>query len=69
MFCNWESNVLERLSIKNVRLGYDGYMLPQNAVIKFVRNAPTSLRWFRSDLSHENMKMVRSERPEIELVN
>jgi len=69
MFCNWESNVLERLSIKNVRLGYDGYMLPQNAVIKFVRNAPTSLRWFRSDLSHENIQMLRSERPEIELIN
>jgi hypothetical protein len=43
--------------------------LPQNALIKFVRNAPPSLRWFRSDLSLENMVMLRNVRPEIELLN
>ena len=40
----------------------------QNALIKFVRSVP-SLRWFRSDLTSENMTMLRRERPEIELLN
>jgi hypothetical protein len=40
----------------------------QNALIKFVRNAPSSIRWFRSDLTLENMNMLRMERPGIELL-
>jgi hypothetical protein len=74
---------LERLSIRNAyyyycchnshrRCSYDDRLLerlPQNALIKFVRNAPPSLRWFRSDLSTENIDMLRKERPEIELLN
>ena len=42
-------------------------MVPQNALIKFVRNAPPSLRWFRSYLTIEIMNMLRLERLEIEL--
>jgi hypothetical protein len=70
-------NVLERLSIRNAKWRdhkwrdqeTDRYnaVIPQNALIKFVRNAP-SLRWFRSDLTPENINMLRLERPEIELL-
>ena len=58
IFRKWDSKVLERLSIKNVQLEFDYHMLPQKTVAKFVRNALTSLRWFRSDLSKKK-KMVR----------
>ena len=68
---------LERVSIRNAKwyvYNDDGILddrtvIPQNALIKFVRNAPTSLRWFRSDLTEANMTILRSERPDIELVN
>jgi hypothetical protein len=65
------SKLLERVSIRNAKwYRYpEETAIPQNALIKFVRNAPTSLRWFRSDLTEENMTMLRSERPGIELVN
>ena len=43
--------------------------IPQTALIKFIRNAPASLRWFRSDLSDENITMLQKERPEIEFAN
>jgi hypothetical protein len=62
---------LERVSIRNVKyyypFGKENYT--QNALIKFVRNAPPTLRWLRSDLTPENMTMLRIERPGIELVN
>jgi len=61
-------NVLERASIRNVKY-YRGRSIPQNALIKFVRNAPTSMRWFRSNLTKENMLTLRKERPEIQLLN
>merc|ERR1712238_451069 len=35
--------------------------------IKFVRHAP-SLKWFRSDLSQENVDMLQTERPNVEFV-
>ena len=72
LFHHCSSTVLERVSIQNARYGKEDNttnLLPQNTLIKFVRKAPPSLRWFRSDLSSENMTMLRSERPEIELVN
>ena len=70
------STKLERVSIRNAKwyvYNDDGFrgdptVIPQNALIKFVRNAPTSLRWFRSDLTEANMTILRSERPDIELV-
>merc|ERR1712232_176348 len=66
---------IERLSIRKAELRSvvpDRTItgdLPQNALIKFVRNAPPSLRWFRSDLTKENIDMLRKEHPEIEFVN
>ena len=69
------STKLERVSIRNAKW-YNSYrirdfttVIPQTALIKFVRKAPLSLRWFRSDLTEENMTILRSERPGIELVN
>ena len=43
--------------------------IPQNVWIKCIRNAPTTLRWFRSELTPENIKIVHHERPEIECVS
>ncbi|MGK3762516.1 MAG: hypothetical protein ACI8RD_014834 [Bacillariaceae sp.] len=62
------SKALERVSIRNAKWQKDGdntNTVPQNALIKLVRNAP-SLRWFRSDLTQDNIDMLRLERPEIE---
>ncbi|VEU42832.1 unnamed protein product [Pseudo-nitzschia multistriata] len=54
--------------LKNVRKrGFDK-PIPQTALIKFVRNAPSTLKWFRSDLTTEHKVMLRAERPEIELL-
>jgi hypothetical protein len=63
---------IERVSIRNTK--YQTYnhqikKISQNAFIKFVRNAPPTLRWFRSDLTLDNMTMLRLERPGIELLN
>ena len=73
LFHKCSSKLLERVSIRNAKwytCGIRGEtVIPQNALIKFVRNAPTSLRWFRSDLTKDNMTILRSERPDIELVN
>jgi hypothetical protein len=60
------SNALERVSIRNAK--WRSKVVPQNVLIKFVRNVPT-LRWFRSDLTIENMNMLNLERPEIVLLN
>lgn len=73
LFHKCGSTVLERLSMRNAKLQlsqyYNNAIIPQNALIKFVRKAPPTLKWFRSDLSKENIDMLRKERPEIELVN
>jgi hypothetical protein len=62
---------LERVSLKNAgcRYSFKPYTfptldLPQIGLIKFVRNTP-SLRWFRSDLSPENVAILQAERPEV----
>ena len=73
---------LERVSIRNMKFGdflrYDDdfncdedqkLIFVQNILIKFVRNAPPSLHWFRSDLTPDNITMLRMERPGIELLN
>jgi hypothetical protein len=44
---------LERVSVRNAK--YCDGKITQNALIKFVRNAPSSMRWFRSDLSQDNI--------------
>ena len=73
LFYKCSSKVLERVSIKNAHCfnGNNNRTTPlsQKALIKFVRNAPPSLRWFQSSLTDANTNMLRSERPEIELVN
>jgi len=69
------SSKLERISIRNAAWSNafnpcdKTVVVPQNALIKFIRYAPSSLKWFRSNLSHENMDMLRSERPGIEFLN
>ena len=56
-------------TVRDLLTTANGTILPQNVLIKFVQNAPASLRWFRSDLSEANMNMLRLERPEIQFVN
>lgn len=63
---------LEGLSVKNARCHYgdqEPVPIPQQALIKFVRKAPETLRWFRSDLAQENKEMLRRERPAILLLS
>ena len=73
-------SVLERVSLRSSKflvmtLNGSEWMvktivaIPQNALIKYIRNAPTTLRWFRSDLTTENIQMLHHERPEIEFVS
>ena len=71
------SQSLERVSVKNsqywasgrpMRTDQDPPRLPQTTLMKFIRHAPPSLTWFRSDLSQENIEVLRLERPEIEFV-
>jgi hypothetical protein len=74
--CAGPNKALECVSIRNAKWGSNNVTavnrnlneVPQNAPIKFVRSVP-SLRWFRSDLTQENMSMLQLERPEIELLN
>lgn len=64
---------LERLSIKNATYGYrffsanEAIPIPQEILVKMVRLHPT-LRWLRSDLTTENVAMLRQERPDITFV-
>merc|ERR1712224_315253 len=69
---------VERFSMRNAQwynsnsptgLSHGCTDIPQNALIKFVRNAPPSLRWFRSDLTKENIAKLQKQFPQIELVN
>ena len=73
LFCRLESQVVERITIRHAkyRVGLRKVtkVIPQNALIKYIRNAPRSLRWFRSDLFKENIEMLRVERPGIEFLN
>ena len=75
LFHGCSSNVLERVSMSNTQICFYGRgremfeAIPQNALIKFIRKAPSTLRWFRSNLTQENIKIVQQERPEIEFVS
>ena len=68
--CN---NPLERISIRKARYNTDfnnnKQILPQSILMKFVRKAPATLVWFRSDLSATNIRILQSERPEIQFLN
>jgi hypothetical protein len=67
------SKTLERVSIRNAKYSTFnhnyGVCVPQSALVKFIRNGPPTLRWFRSDLSKENITMLQNERPEIKFLN
>ena len=76
-FC---SNSLTRVSLKNAsyrlwnkrknakqELGDETMDVPQDALIKFVRNSP-ALQWFKSDLTAANTVMLHQEYPVIEFV-
>ena len=71
-----KNNPLERVSILHARALSSGYeygygrdIIAQNVLIKFVRNSPSTLVWFRSDLTTANIRMLQSERPFIQFVN
>jgi hypothetical protein len=57
---------LERVSLKNAKFSFFGptKSFLHIGLVKFVRNTP-SLRWFRSDLSPENVAILQAERPEV----
>lgn len=67
--------VLERFSLRNAKWSMNDLEnqssapIPQDALIKFVQNAPSTMKWFRSDLTKENMEMLQLERPDIGLLN
>lgn len=81
-FCEHGSNrdknnnvQLERLSIKNAKVCSNRCSslsqridIPQNALIKFIRNAPQTLKWFHSDLTQGNIDILKKERPDIEFM-
>ena len=63
---------LERVSLRGGRYINMGSSekkdFPQWALIRFVRRTPT-LRYFRSNLTKENIELLSMERPEIEFCN
>jgi hypothetical protein len=64
---------LERLSIKGVTMSISftntqRVPLSQNMLIKMVRRHPT-LKWLRSDLTNDNVAMLKQERPDIMFVS
>ena len=69
-----ENPNLERVTLKHAvylerydrNAVYDYWKkLPQEALIKLVRHTP-KLRWFCSDLTLENIAILKEERPEVE---
>lgn len=65
--------IIERLSIKNASWVFSEEpelqeTLPQEVILKFVRSCPT-LRWLCSDLTEDNVAMMKQERPEVTFVS
>jgi hypothetical protein len=64
----WLCNAkLEKVSLKNSKsyiFGNPPQAIPQLALLKFVRCTRT-LRWFRSDLTPENVSVLKAERPDV----
>lgn len=61
---------LERVSLLGT-LWYQGgelSELSQASLVKFVRGTP-SLQWFRSDLTLQNVELLKRERPEVTFVS
>ena len=44
-------------------------VIPHSGLVTFIRNAPPSFCWFRSDLSKQNIDLMKLERIGIEFVN
>ena len=64
------SKVLERVSMRNTKMCVHDLSEPVDPYEIFdMRNAPTTLRWFRSNLTAANIEIVQHERPEIEFVS
>mmetsp|Transcript_49941 Transcript_49941/g.55693 ORF Transcript_49941/g.55693 Transcript_49941/m.55693 type:complete len:248 (+) Transcript_49941:294-1037(+) len=68
--CFSRNTNLERISIRGIQYTTfttpaTNHKIPQNALIKLVRNAPASLKWFRSDLTTDNINMLQTERDEL----
>jgi hypothetical protein len=75
-------DILERVSIRNAKYCVSSKFpllmrmrdlsepkaVPQEGLMKFVRHA-SNLRWFRSDLTPENVAILKAERPEITFVS
>jgi hypothetical protein len=68
---------LERVTLKHAEYyvlsmldpgGFSWKILPQEALMKFVRHTP-KLRWFCSDLTPENIAILKEERPEVDFCN
>lgn len=63
--------LLERISMKNTLWRPRNSVarpLPQQMIMKFVRHA-SQLRWLRSDLTAENIAILKQERPEVTFVS
>jgi hypothetical protein len=63
---NLERVTLKHADYRSVHVNWK--VLPQEALIKFVRHTP-KLRWFCSDLTQENIAILKEERPEVEFFN
>ena len=70
MFHKCSSNVLERVSFRYseslVHCGqgiYNTTAITQMTLMKFIRNSPMTMRWFRSNLTKDNTTIVQQERP------
>jgi hypothetical protein len=62
---------LERVSVRGACWSVPclpASLLCQEVLIRFVRDAP-NLRWFRSDLTPENVAMLKAERPDVTFVS
>ena len=74
-FCTLCNNPLERISLRSAQydhirdLTFVPEIIPQSILMKFVRKAPATLVWFRSDLSPANIRILQSERPGIQFLN
>ena len=72
LFYNLSDKPLERISIRNARYNMHvngNKIFSQSILMKFVRNAPATLVWFRSDLSRANFQILQSERSGIQFLN
>ena len=73
LFHKLNNKPLERISLRNARYtdldGNNEDTVPQQILMKFVRKAPSTLVWFRSDLAAANIRILQLERPRIQFLN